>query len=622
MSEMDHSTHQTSGSSTSRLPGQEEARLSSLIESLTAGLFLVDNDGVLTHTNTALSNLLQIDKDKLLREPYTGLFSHLVQNALEPEVTRKALESARLQLVEHPEIEIVLKDPAPRHVEFSFFPIWSQKGLPWGWGALVQDVSQLREQMEWKLDLLSMLAHDIRTPLATLKGNTTALLANYRYWGNEMVREFLEAIDRGIDQLVHQVDRNLALTRVETGRLGLRPEPALPGRMVEQAVERAAGALGNVQVELQASEDLPAVRADAARIEEVLVNLLENAARYTPAGASITIRAEKEKDWVNFSVIDRGVGVPQDKQRLIFEKYNRAQSEGGGTGLGLFISRRIVEAHGGRIWVDSPVPGMERGAAFTFRLPVMPEKVPSRLPEEKFPVLTPDIPVSETRILVIEDQPDVQAFLHKILSEEGYWVEMASDGLTGLDMLQSRRPDLVVLDWILPGMSGLKVCRSIRRLMSIPIIIVTARSDQQNLIAALDAGADDYIIKPFLRDELLARIRALLRRGETWSVEPDVRRLESGDISIDLDIKSVSVRGEPVELTPTEYDLLVYMARHPRQVLTYGQLIEQLWESHEKGTRHGLFVHISRLRKKIEVDPLHPRSIRTRWGKGYIFTPS
>ena len=231
----------------------------------------------------------------------------------------------------------------------------------------------MREQTAWKLELLSILAHDLRTPLATLKGHATALLANYQNWGTEMGMEFLKTIDRNVDELIRQVDRNLALTRVETGRLGLRSRGIEPKPLIQQAVERAAGSLGERRIEFDLPDDLPQLRVDPARTEEVIINLLDNAVRYTPAETPILIRVQSEENWLQISVIDQGPGIPPGKQDEIFEKYVRGESETEGTGLGLYISRKIVEAHGGRIWVDSPPVGQDQGAAFTFTLPFLPE---------------------------------------------------------------------------------------------------------------------------------------------------------------------------------------------------------------------------------------------------------
>lgn len=605
---------------------RENARLVSVIENLTLGLFLVNRAGKITEFNLALENLLESNEGELVSCDYQDLFARIMEIAIEPDVVQMWLRSAVMRVLERPTVEFTIRQNGIAHLELSLFPLWDDQGQSLGWGGLLQDITDLREQTAWKLELLSILSHDIRTPLATLKGHATALLANYRRWSDEMIIEFLETIDRGVDNLVHQVDRNLALTRVESGRLGLRPEAVNVDTVIQQSLERSGGVLRELPVEIDLPDNLPQIRVDPARTEEVLMNLLENAVRFNTSGEPLQIRARKDASMVWISVIDRGPGIEPEKHKLIFDKYMRSQDEGGGTGLGLFISRKIVEAHGGRIWVESPPRGSEKGAEFIFSVPIMPEPVTVEKAREKRVINTPaelkEKRAAGERVLIVEDEADIQALLRTILLEDGYEVEVASDGRTAIEILQAAPVDLVLLDWLLPGMDGVTVCRNIRRWSNVPLIVVTSKTSQQDLIAALDAGADDYVTKPFRGEELLARMRALLRRGDRWEKREEQQEQYRVDgLLISYESRTVWLNGEQLDLTPTEYDLLVYLVRNRRQVLTYEQLIEALWGREGEGTRHSLFVHISRLRNKIEHNPKEPRFIQTRWGVGYSFVP-
>jgi PAS domain S-box-containing protein len=599
-------------------------RVTSLIENLTAGLFLVNRKNRITDANNTLGNLIHNDPQRLVGSPYQNLFSKLIELSSEPEVVQYTLQEAVRNVNQRPEFDVKLKE-GKQHLELKLFPVWDENGQSLGWGGLIQDVTEMREQTSWKLELLSILAHDMRTPLATLKGHATALLANYQNWGADMGMEFLQTIDRSVDELIRQVDRNLALTRVETGRLGLRPETIDPQDLIHQAIERAAGSLGDRKIEFALPDELPKIRVDPARAEEVVINLLDNAVRYTPAEKPVLIRLHKMENWLQMSVIDQGPGIPSGKQTEIFKKYVRGESEEEGTGLGLYISRKIVEAHGGRIWVDSPHSGKTQGAAFTFTMPIMPEIATETTYscDDQEPVIT----VEQSRstegetVLVVEDETDVQTLLHTILSQEGYQVEIAPDGPTALDIIQVDPPNLVLLDWMMPGMRGLQVCRNIRRWTNIPIIMVTSKTSQADLIAALDAGADDYVTKPFQTEELLARIRSLIRRGDALEFEIDEDQFNADGLRIDYGARSVWLFEEHLELTPTEYQILVYLARHRGQVITYAQLLDEIGGAADKRSRHRLFVHISRLREKIEGDPKKPHFIRTQWGTGYVFLP-
>jgi two-component system KDP operon response regulator KdpE len=180
----------------------------------------------------------------------------------------------------------------------------------------------------------------------------------------------------------------------------------------------------------------------------------------------------------------------------------------------------------------------------------------------------------------------------------------------------------VLLDWHLPDLDGLSVCRDIRRWSNVPILMLTSKTSQEDLIAALDAGADDYLTKPFQRPELLARMRALIRRGGQGKLDArNGDRFRAEGMVIDYPQRQVWRGGDLIDLTPTEFDLLAFLSRHRNQVLSHEQLIGHVWGG-MRGTRHTLFVHINRLRNKIEPDPQSPRFIVTRWGVGYVFLPT
>lgn len=597
----------------------EHARLTALVEALTSGVFLVDTEGTITELNQRLANDLRIEAGELIGKSYQELFAKLLEQASAPELVQKSFADAVIAIAERPLVELALNTEPIRTLEATFFPVWEEDGTPVGWGGLIQDVTEDRQRVAWKLELLSILSHDIRAPLATLKGHSTALLSNFRQWEAAMVEEFLEVIDRSTDKIIKQVERNLALTRVESGRLGLRPEACRPQRLIEQALERAAALLNEAEVEVRLPPDLPQVRADPARVEELLINLLENAVRYTPAGQPIEIGATTQNRSVLISVTDLGAGVPAERQREIFRRNMQGGSRAGSSGLGLYISRKIAEAHGGKLWVESPIPGYEHGTRFTFSLPEMPEIEPRREspgPQAPSPLAAED----QLRVLVVEDEVDFQALLRTTLTEAGYQVEVAQDGPSAVDVVQMSSPDLVVLDWVLPGMSGLQAARNIRRWSQAPILMITSKTAQEDLVAAFEAGVDDYLTKPFQTAELLARLHALARRRQV-AAEDDQHSLNVNGLTIDYEARRVWLAGRTVELTPTEYELLAHLAQHRGQVLTYQQLLEHLYGSRLERSRHDLFVHVSRLRKKIETDPDDPEFIQTRWGVGYVFSP-
>jgi len=223
-----------------------------------------------------------------------------------------------------------------------------------------------------------------------------------------------------------------------------------------------------------------------------------------------------------------------------------------------------------------------------------------------------------TRILVVEDEESFREGLQYMLSREGFEVVLASDGAQGMAEFDKSAPDLVLLDWMLPEFSGIEVCKYIRTKSSIPVIMLTAKDTEVDKVVGLELGADDYVTKPFSTAELLARIRAVLRRGGDVEV-PNASVIEIGAIRIDLDRHTISVNAEEISMPLKEFELLEYLMRNSGRVLTRGQLMDRVWGSNYHGDGKTLDVHIKRIRSKIEPDPASPIYLTTVRGLGYRF---
>jgi len=221
--------------------------------------------------------------------------------------------------------------------------------------------------------------------------------------------------------------------------------------------------------------------------------------------------------------------------------------------------------------------------------------------------------VNGRRVLVVDDEPQILRALETTLRGAGYDVQAARSGEEALTLAATRPPDAVVLDLVLPGKSGVEVSRELRTWMQAPIVILSAVGDEGEKVAALDAGADDYVTKPFGIDELLARLRAVLRRSGP-SGDPV---LDVGDLRVDLDKRAVTLRGEPVRLTPNEFGLLSFLARNEGRLLTHGAILRAVWGRAYETESHYLHVYVSQLRRKIEDDPARPRYLLTEPGAGY-----
>jgi len=223
-----------------------------------------------------------------------------------------------------------------------------------------------------------------------------------------------------------------------------------------------------------------------------------------------------------------------------------------------------------------------------------------------------------TKILVVDDAPELTHLLKMALSREGYQVEVANDGLEGLRKAYDVRPDLMLLDIMMPNMNGLEMLSRFREFSDVPVIMLTALGQAKDRVDGLNKGADDYVVKPFDVEELKARIRAVLRRAALSAPEDSrILSFDSGRLAIDPHARQVTVGSEPVNLSPTEYKLLLYLAHNAGQVLTYGQILDQVWGPGYEDNADVVKVYVRRLRTKIETDPSRPCYILTHRNIGY-----
>jgi DNA-binding response OmpR family regulator len=230
--------------------------------------------------------------------------------------------------------------------------------------------------------------------------------------------------------------------------------------------------------------------------------------------------------------------------------------------------------------------------------------------------------MSEISILVVEDEPSIAEVVGLYLQRAGYQVQTASDGKIAMTILEKEIPDLVVLDLMLPEIDGLSLTRWLRDRSDVPIIMLTARREEIDRIAGLEMGADDYVVKPFSPQELVSRVRAVMRRIKREQAPAESERpLSFGDLVINALSRTVSISGEDVPLTAKEFDMLYLLAQHPKQVYTREQLLDRVWGGAEYIDPGTVTVHIRRVREKIELDPSNPTRLVTVWGVGYKFEP-
>jgi two-component system, OmpR family, KDP operon response regulator KdpE len=227
--------------------------------------------------------------------------------------------------------------------------------------------------------------------------------------------------------------------------------------------------------------------------------------------------------------------------------------------------------------------------------------------------------MEKARVLVVDDEPQITRVLRTVLSSQGYQVRTAAEGQAALASFADFRPELVITDLYMPHMDGVELCRRIRAVSAVPIIVLSVKGEERTKVEALDSGADDYVTKPFGIDELLARVRAALRRS---GGEAEMASFDAGDFRVDLEGRRVHIGGQEVRLTPKKFELFVYMARHPNRVITHRTLLEAVWGEASQEQPEYLRVFMGQLRKKLEPDPSTPKYLVTEPWVGYRFNPN
>ena len=231
-----------------------------------------------------------------------------------------------------------------------------------------------------------------------------------------------------------------------------------------------------------------------------------------------------------------------------------------------------------------------------------------------------DTPRGE-RVLVVDDEPVVTEVVERYLRREGFEVSIARDGSEALQAVSDWSPDLVILDLMLPTIGGVEVCRQLRRDSDVPIVMLTAKGEESDRVVGLELGADDYVAKPFSPRELVARVKSVLRRTSSSFAQSSGVSLRFGAMTINPQTRTVTVRGDDRQVTAKEFDLLLFLARHPGQVFNREQLMDSVWDYTYASDASTVTVHVRRLREKVEADPVRPQYIKTVWGVGYKFEP-
>ena len=512
--------------------------------------------------------------------------------------------------------EIVIEVPDGRSVTtlVNATPIRSGNGEVESCVVTLQDMTALEELERLRAEFLAMVSHELRTPLTSVKGSITTLLDPPSPLNPAEMRQFHQIINAQVDRMHVLISDLLDVARIETGTLAVLPEPTDVAILISEARNGFRSGGGKHDIEIDLAPDLPWVMADRLRMAQVLGNLLINAARHSSESSIIRVTAVGEGVHVAVSVSDQGRGIPAESLPHLFRKFSRieSQEQGGDTGLGLAICKGIVEALGGRIWAESDGPGL--GARFTFTLPtveqagyvspVAPGRPPSRATRR----------AGQLRILAVDDDPQALRYVRDTLMKSGYEPMVTADPAEALRLVQEYKPHLVLLDLVLPGTDGIDLMKDIAETRDVPVIFLSAYGQDKLVARAFDMGAADYVVKPFSPTELLARIRAALRRREVPKPsEPYVL----GDLTIDYDERRVTLAGRPVELTAKEYGTLAELSTNAGRVLTYETLLRRVWGLDAGADIRPMRTTINSIRRKLGDAAENPTYVFTQLRVGY-----
>ena len=541
------------------------------------------------------------------------------------EISPDELPTARAirtgETVRAEELVIHLPDGQAVTTVINATPVRSAEGEVVSVIATMQDMTPLEDLERLRAEFLGMVSHELRMPLTTIKGSAASALSSTSPFNPAEAYQFFRIIDEQADHMRSLINDLLDVTRIEAGTLSITPETSGVASLVDQA--RAAflggGAKNNIEIDLPA--DLPPVAADRQRVVQVLVNLLSSASKYSPASSTIMVTASQQDSHVAVSVADEGRGVSAEELPRLFRKFSRingadGKTEVGGEGLGLSVCKGIVEAHGGRIWAVSDGPGL--GTRFTFTIPVVEEDaIDAADGPDELAALPMEAARQRTRILAVDDDPQILWYVRHTLSEAGYATIVTGDPEQVERLVEVEKPHLILLDLALPGTNGFELMKRIAVMTDAPVMFLSGHAADQDISRGLEMGAADYVVKPFSPTELVARIKAALRKGAASDRTEPREPYVLGDLTINYAERLVTVAGRSVHLSATEYKLLFELSVNAGRVLTHDQLLRRVWDQDNSEGSQLLRTYVTYLRSKLGDDAKSPAYIFTEPRVGY-----
>ncbi len=574
------------------------------------GVFFLESLTGVVHINPRMRDHLKLEQMQISPVLEEYFWSRLESMAEDQEQARDLVRGLRNRILEEPYAEIRFGTGENHYLQIKLFKIDLEVSNIQSYAGIALELVDGRAAYRRQIKMLEEVSVQARKTSASAGGNLNALAGNLQAWSSEVLEEFLIDARDQQNQVNQSLDLMLNLIRT------FEPIPIFSDTV--NIIELLKEIITNVdQIEIRLSEGQdqfsqpPILSVDPALTRLALEHLVNEIIINNPEGQPVDVSVAIEENDLNIRLeCPRTLPLPglsSDQDEIEVTAQN----------IRMYLAKKIIGAQGGSIKLLRTGPGSDSVSSIEISLPTTNASQPIRRHGKKEYEQGP----AEGRVLLAEAQPEYQVRLRDALQTAGYRVDLALDGSTALDMAQTINPDLVILARNLPGLDGLLVTQGIRRWSAMPIIMLSERANPDDLLYAYQLGVDDYLRKPFSIQEILVRAKVCLRRSENSRrpLTPDL--FQSNLMRIDYSTRQVWIRGKTVELTPIEYNLLAFMSRQGKQIMPYEQLLESVWEGPEKGTRQGLFVHVKRLRKKIELDPKNPQIISNIWGVGYVFNP-
>ena len=514
-------------------------------------------------------------------------------------------------------------------------PLFSESGEIVSVMSVIQDMTPLEEVERQRGEFLGLVSEELRVPLATIKGSALALKDVLSPVTSTEQNQLLRIIDQQTDQMRSQVNSLSELTQIETGSLSVIQEPTGVHGLIEGACREYLREHAAIAIQLDIPDGLPTVSSDRRRISQVLHNFLRQAAKHTNECSPVRVSASMVDVYVAISVsvevaLERPDATPSrvkntestDLYKRVSQAHNRtAEFYSQGEGLSLAFCRGVVEAHGGRMRTEVNDGDGRLTLTFTLQTAEDEELVSFRhiqgASDEQLPV-----PTEKSQILVSIEDPRLLATVRKVLHSAGYGTIAADslDEIEGLALLEV--PKLILLDIAGREEECFRTLQRAASSLNLPAIVFCNRHDEEYVVRAFDMGADGYMVKPFSPSELIARIRATLRRSATDGESTGDKTFQLGDVLVNFDERTVSISGQPLQLTVTEYKLLTELSKSAGRVLTQDELLHRVWGQEYSGESQLLRSYIKSLRQKLGDNARSPSYIFTEHGVGYRMAKS